>query len=370
VNTAQTVAPTDKLTFRYIAAYLVEGLQSPVNGPLLLYADPEQGKRISLTGPSHDGLHHIDTVYTIANIMLSAMFQGQILDLSALRSHVSATHQERLRRYGANTAYLVLEATHEEEAASIGTIGESAQRDFCLALPNGYKDKVRERHKHFVDRAQALLSFAISGVTGLESIGDCIVADHPSGKPLYVMTFSMSANPTLLKPIPTDSFEGFAEFFTNATVSLNFDTAIRRSADSILNRKDNLRAFLFAFTAMDSFLRDFFKRHKQVLFQHRNAGLSPAVQTYVKAVEERREKEGRTKDDYPIAYKFALAASYLGFQNLDQTVDEFGEVTKKHRIAITHGFDFEEAALPTAQVREWLSQLVRLYVDRQNPSSV
>jgi hypothetical protein len=181
------------------------------------------------------------------------------------------------------------------------------------------------------------------------------------------MTFSMSADLTVLKPISANSFEEFAEFFSNATVSLNFDTAIRRSADSILNRKDNLRAVLFAFTAMDSFLRDFFKQHNQVLFQHRNAGLSPAVQTYVKEIEERREKEGRTKDDYPIAYKFALAASYLGFQNLDQTVSEFGQVTKKHRVAVTHGYDFDEAALPTAQVREWLSELVRLYVARQDP---
>jgi hypothetical protein len=364
VNTAQTVAPTDILKFRYIAAYLVEGLQSPAGGPLVLFSDTEQGKKISLTGHAHEGLHHIDTTVTIANLILNAMFQNGILDLGQVGKHLPQATQDRLRRYGANTAYLVVEATHEEEAANIGTIGQSDQRDFCLALPNGYKDKVRERHKQFVGRAQALLSYVVSGVTGLQTVGDCIVADHPSGKPLYVMTFSMSADPTLLKPIPEDSFEGFAEFFTGATESLTLNTTIRRSADSILNRKDNLRAFLFAFTALESFLRDFFKQHKQALLQHRSAGLSPAVEAYVKDMEERREKEGRTKDDYPIAYKFALIASFLRFQKLDQTVDDFGEVTKKHRIAIAHGFDFDEAALPTAQARAWLSELVRLYLDR------
>ena len=56
--------------------------------------------------------------------------------------------------------------------------------------------------------------------------------------------------------------------------------------------------------------------------QHRKAGLSPEVQTYVEDIEESREKEGRTKDDHPIAYKFALVASFLSFQNLD--VKEFG----------------------------------------------
>ena len=91
---------------------------------------------------------------------------------------------------------------------------------------------------------------------------------------------------------PADSFDGFAEFFTEPDDSLNFNTVIKLSADSILNRKDNLRAFMFAFTALDSFLRDFFKQHKQALLQHRKAGLSPEVQTYVEDIEESREKRG------------------------------------------------------------------------------
>jgi hypothetical protein len=107
---------------------------------------------------------------------------------------------------------------------------------------------------------------------------------------------------------------------------------MKLSADSISHRRDNLRAFSFAFTALDAFLRDFFKQHKQALLQHRKVGLSPAVQKDAKAIEERREQQGRTKDDYPIAYKFALSVSYLGFQNLDQTVDEFGEPTRTHRM--------------------------------------
>ena len=143
---------------------------------------------------------------------------------------------------------------------------------------------------------------------------------------------------------------------------------MKLSADSISNRRDNLRAFLFAFTALDSFLREFFKQHKQDLLQHRKAGLSPAVQKYAEGIEQRREKQGRTEDDHPIAYKFALTASISGFQNLDQTVDEFGELTRKHRIAVTHGYDFDEAALPTAKVRELLGELMRLQVARKNPS--
>jgi hypothetical protein len=77
MSTDQTVAPTDKLTFRYIGACLVEGLQRPANGPLLLYSNATQGKKIFLTGHTHEGLRHIDTVRTIANITLTIMLQGE-----------------------------------------------------------------------------------------------------------------------------------------------------------------------------------------------------------------------------------------------------------------------------------------------------
>jgi hypothetical protein len=368
MSPSQTVQHTDILTFHYTTAYLVEGLQNPVEGLRLLYSDAEQGKRIYLADHSYEGLHHIDTVYTIANIILSSMLQGKVWDLNEFACHVSATNQERLQRYGTNAAVLVVEATHQEEAVNTGQIGQWRACDFFLALPNEFRGKVRKLHKSFVGRAQAFLSFKIPSVTGLVPIGDCVVADHPSGKPLYVMTFSGSADLTVLKPIPADSFEGFAESFTDPDDSLNFNTVIKLSANSILNRKDNLRAFLFAFTALDSFLRDFFKRHKQALLLHRKAGLSPAVQKYAEGIEERREQQGRTEDDHPIAYKFALSASYLGFQNLDQTVVEFGELTRTHRVALTHGLDFDEAALPTVRVRELLAELLRLQAALKKPS--
>ena len=65
MDTAQTVAPTDRLTFRFISAYLVEGLQRPTAGPLLLHSDASQGKKVLLTDHSYEGFHHFDTVRTI-----------------------------------------------------------------------------------------------------------------------------------------------------------------------------------------------------------------------------------------------------------------------------------------------------------------
>lgn len=258
----------------------------------------------------------------------------------------------------------MVEASHEEEAGRIGTIGQSEQREFCLALPNGFMGEVEARHKVFLEQSQALLSFVIPSVTGLQPAGKCIVADHPSGKPLYVLTFGMTARPSVLKPMLANGPELFATLFQHSADLEYFQTAFRLSAGSTSNARDNLRAFLFAFTALDSFLSRFFKKYKQRLLHHRKDSLSPAIQTYVEEIEQRREKQGRTEDDYPLAYKFAVIASYLGFNNLDKTADEFDNVTR-HRNAIAHGYDFNEASLPTTEARTLLGELVRLHLGSQ-----
>ncbi len=119
----------------------------------------------------------------------------------------------------------MVEASHEEEAANIGTIGESDERDFCLALPNGgFRDAVAKRHKAFLDQSQSFLFFAMPSVTGLEDPGSCIVADHPSGKPLYVLTSSKTVRPTLSAPIPADGPEQFATLFRRSAELDKFQT--------------------------------------------------------------------------------------------------------------------------------------------------
>jgi hypothetical protein len=170
----------------------------------VFYSNEVLGKKVYLTSHSDESWNHIDTVQTIGYVILTSIFHGKTWDITEFADHLSETAQERLRRYGDNSAFLVLEASHEEEAARIGTIAESEERNFCLALPNGFRDEVETRHKTFLDQAQSFLYFAMPIVSGLQLAGSCIVADHPSGKPLYLMTGSMSARPTLSAPIPTD----------------------------------------------------------------------------------------------------------------------------------------------------------------------
>ena len=357
-NASPTVQPTDILKFRYIVAYQVDGLQSPPTGPILLYSNEAEGKKISLTGLSHENWNHIDTVLTIANITLTSLLQGKTWDLNEFASFVSSTTEDRVRRFGSAGAFLMVEASHEEEAARIGEIGYSDQRDYCLALPNGFRDEVETRHKTFLERSQSFLSFAMPSVCGFLPAGSCIVANHPSGKPLYVMTFSMNARPSILKPIPADGPELFATLFQHSVELEYFQTAFRLTAGSALNSRDDLRAFLFASIALEVFVSKLSSQFAKQLDGLKEKDHSTKIHAHLN----RLRKDGK---EHVLSYKFARVSSYLALDNLDEIIDEFDR-SNKCRNDIVHGGDFDEARLPTTKVREWLGELVRLYITHQD----
>jgi hypothetical protein len=188
METAPFVAHKGNLTFRYIAAYLVEGLQNPAVGILSLYPTDGQGRSVSLTGNTHESWKHIDTVDTIRRLFLDKALRGVDFDPNQFKSYLSATNQERVNRCGPDTAFLNVEASHTEDGANVGLIGITDECDYCLAFANGFMETVEPKHKTFLDQSQAFLAFAMPSVSGFDLAGRCIVADLPSGKPLYVIT--------------------------------------------------------------------------------------------------------------------------------------------------------------------------------------
>lgn len=124
------------------------------------------------------------------------------MNFGEVRNQSPKEQAERVRRFGPSAAYLVIEASHEQEASAVGPIGDGENRDYCLALPNGFVQTTQERHDQFVSQIQAFAAFSIPNITGFQKIGHCVVANHPSGKPLYVRSCEMNARPSVLGPLP------------------------------------------------------------------------------------------------------------------------------------------------------------------------
>ena len=98
-----------------------------------------------------------------------------------------------------------------------------------------------------------------------------------------------------------------------ASVELtDFQTVFRLSAGSASNRRDNLRAFLFAFTALEVFVGKFSTQYRTQLDRLTEKGL---------LIQNSRPSRTITTrgNEHVLSYKFARVSSYLALDNLDNT---------------------------------------------------
>ena len=79
MDTAQTVPPTDILTFRSILPHTWwKVFNVRMVAPYCYTSDASQGKKVLLTDNSYEGFHHFDTVRTINYISMTSILHARI----------------------------------------------------------------------------------------------------------------------------------------------------------------------------------------------------------------------------------------------------------------------------------------------------
>ena len=95
----EIVAPDEKLTFRHIQAYLVEGLQAPTGGAKQIYSDKTVGKKVYLTDRSDDIWSYFDTAQSLAYSIVTTIVGIQAFSCTAIAERLAETAKERYAFY-------------------------------------------------------------------------------------------------------------------------------------------------------------------------------------------------------------------------------------------------------------------------------
>jgi hypothetical protein len=108
------------MKFRYLSAYAVTGLIPPKNGEFYtLLSDAGQGKSAWLAGPPHPVLHQIIRAETIGILAFDKAFKGTSFD--ELENRFLTRKNDWFRQFE-NSAFLIFEAYHDEDATNLGQI--------------------------------------------------------------------------------------------------------------------------------------------------------------------------------------------------------------------------------------------------------
>ena len=144
----EIVAPDEKLTFRHIEAYFVEGLQAPTGGAKQIYSDKAVGKKVYLTDRSDDIWSYFDTAHSLAYSIVTTIMGIETISSTAIAERLAETAKERLQKFNDQSAFfLIVEAAYATDGARLGLAGKSVWGNFGLALPSGFRDEVETNHK-------------------------------------------------------------------------------------------------------------------------------------------------------------------------------------------------------------------------------
>lgn len=156
----EIIAADENLAFRYIQAYLIEGLQAPRGGAKEVYSDEALGKKVFLTDRSAAIWDHFDRAQSLAYSIVTTIVGIGTLDANSVSARLSEAREERLRKFNVQSAFLVIEAAYLTRGERLGLAGRSVWGNFGLALPNGFREEVEAKHKPFFQQAQSFLYFA------------------------------------------------------------------------------------------------------------------------------------------------------------------------------------------------------------------
>jgi hypothetical protein len=324
---------------RHSIAFRVEGLRSPDPNPVIVLSEIGGRTAILTSQPDRD-LLEIDTRVALSNACLNTLFAGITYESGpkAVEIEIKKLRQERLRKY-ASLVYLLVTATHEIEHEDLSDVAKCSP---YFNEPNLQK-RLRAEDEEFVERCCATLILSQRNVSGLFYERDeSFFIEHPSSQPVYVMSFSMSATPTVSRPLDVDD-QGRPVFFQlSQSEGTDLRTVFRLVKNSFGAGQDNLRAFLFLWTALEVFINKYCEENAQAIAKLFVAKKPTWLFEFI--------SEGASESKNTLADRFLLASFLLNVPEADLAIQDFKTI-KKFRDHLLHGRPISENSLPIEKTR-------------------
>ena len=235
--------------------------------------------------------------------------------------------------------------------------------DFNTAFDAFDKAVMREKFWPAVVRCLAAVSLSLQDRSDsrVSKVTEGMYILHSdSGKPTYSFTFSagnlrMSIG-TMLDDVAESRIHHYAERLRN---DQNIDKVLDLFVQSLVIGKDDFRAFLAVWTALEIFVTSNFKRTYEQCWFDRLQGMSPpSAKPYFKAV------KAAMSDRHRLLDKFVVIASLLDPESGTDAITQFKSI-KQIRDNVFHGSDDPNAGHPTDQAQQLLMKYLRLHFDRE-----
>lgn len=340
----------------YIAIFNVRGISMlPDSKPLRVW---KHGKDTAyLTKNLAPFADPVDRGTAIAHGLLTALFNGtedQIRD--RISDRILEIRADREKKYQSGT-FLVFHGITEIPELKLEFHRE--RPDFNVAFDAFDKSEMREKFKPVVVRSLAAITLSLKDRADprIAKVTDGMYVLHPdSEKPTYSFTFtSGNLRVSIGTMLDDDAENRINHYAENLRKDRHIGKVLDQLVESLAKEKDEFRAFLAAWTALEIFVTSTFKRTYEKFWFDKLRGAAPSsAQSYFKSVQGIMNQRHRLLD------KFLIMACLLDPESADQDIEKFKDL-KKIRDNVFHGSDDANANYPTDQTHDLLTKYLRLH---------
>jgi hypothetical protein len=354
----QLVPVKEFMKYRYLAAFIIDGITLPAPVEITLLNTPDSRANIMLTSRPDAYLGPADVLMALSRrVRISVAGAPPPPPVQDLASLVQIARAERAAPVNGRPVLVV------------DVIGD---RDFPNRSPNTPLDEIvftvvdkqvvkdiSKLHEKLIGQALASLALLAAPIYGLKKLSDFVLLDPASPSPVHVSPAGIDIKIAFRSSMPTELKESIESRFADLLGVPDLETVMRLYADSLIQNEDYLRSFLAAWTAIEVFTNKVFGQYEKDGLPISKDELPDAMLAYLDRIRE------VMKGKYTLVNKFTLISYALDLPELDPSVAKFEEA-KKQRDWLLHGEQIEERLLPTSDVQRLLLELVLRHLRRQS----
>jgi len=300
-------------------------------------------------------VYDIDRESAIGYLMLKYFFGQETEGILSERldEEIKCITEQRAKQYD-DGPFLIFKFTGE---ASINTKKPSRDfGDYVIAFDAIDKKVIISQYEALIHKVITALFLISEHDFEIKKVTDGIYLKG-GGKTYYSYTATGSAKAIVGKKLTVDSIARMQNYLKVLPKVKDLDDIYRLLIRSTSEDKDKLRAFLFAWAALEIFINKTFKEYEdKFMEEHTIEKLTATAKLFFDRITE------VMKDKYRLSDKFMVISSLLS-KDAEQDLKEFRSL-KKIRDSFLHGDKLDENSLPIAPIIMLLRKYLGLHVNR------
>jgi hypothetical protein len=308
-------------------------------------------------------LGRADEASAIGRLMLKGIAgqRGAADYQTALAIEIEKIKTRRKKRIGGKPV-LLFEAQGEIEATIKDPFRE--HDTFIVAFDVVEKHRVRQMHQTEIEAMKVAVAFESDVPSLFADLTDGIYLLTKEGKIVYSISFSMSAEASVLRPLSDEMAKRISNRYDALNETEGLDSVERLLSQMAEFGTDRLKAFLSGWAALEILIAKSFKTYEKAFLSSFTNAEQPTL---------RERFLGRIKDvmkdKYRLTDKFIAVTAVLfpgaADDEVQQDYEKFCRL-KGLRDSIFHGEPFSEKALPVHELAALLRKFVIARIARPN----